>query len=414
MATLEAALTFAGHGDWRRVVPAAREALAGNPEDPMLHALLALGLSHLEQGAEAVAAGRRAVALAPEMSFAHYAHGWALLEHSEIAAAERAAREALRLDPGADEHSLLAQVHIRQRRWQDALDVAERGLSVEPENAACANLRAIALSGLGRTAEAVSGVHEALSADPDDAYAHANRGWLMLREAKPQEAQESFSAALRLDPTMDWARVGMIEAMKARNSAYRLMLGYSLWSASLSNRGQWLLIFGLAFGFRFIRGLVKEKPELSILVWPLVGAYVLFIFGTWIADPLSNLFLRLHPAGRLALNRSETIASNVVGGCVATALLGVVMIGLTGSLFWVSLTAVSAMMLIPIGGAIKALGTRAWQPLKFAAFGFTALGMAAVASSLASTNLMAVMLLVFVVGVFVYGWVANYLILKYR
>jgi len=53
------------------------------PRIATAHALLALGLAHLEQGREAVEAGRRAVALDPDMAFAHYAHGWALLEHDD-------------------------------------------------------------------------------------------------------------------------------------------------------------------------------------------------------------------------------------------------------------------------------------------------------------------------------------------
>ena len=202
--SLDAALTLAAHGDWPRVVPAARQVLAGDPDDATAHALLALGLAHLEQGREAVEAGRSAVALAPDLAFAHYAHGWALLEHDDMKAAERAAREALRLEPGADAHALLAQVHIRQRRWQDALDTAERGLNVDPEHQGCGNLRALALTSLGQTDAATSVLHEALATDPDDAYAHANRGWLLLRESRVEDALESFRAALR------WRRLAQL------------------------------------------------------------------------------------------------------------------------------------------------------------------------------------------------------------
>jgi tetratricopeptide (TPR) repeat protein len=356
--TLEAAFEFASQGDWRRVVPAARQALAGDPEDATAHALLALGLAHLEQGDEAVEAGRRAVALGPDLAFAHYAHGWALLEASDVAGAERAAREALRLDPDADEHALLAQVHIRQRRWRDALDIAERGLSVDPEHAPSANFRALALANLGRADEAVAGVHEVLALDPDDAYAHANRGWLMLRQSRPKDALESFKAALRLDPTMDWARYGVIEAMKAHNSAYRLILRYSLWMSSLTPRAQWMVLLGLFFGARIARAVLRENPSWWPVLGPLIGAYLLFALGSWIADPLSNLFLRLHPDGRLALNRSETMASNIVGACLATALVSGVLFFITQAPPLGILAIDGAVMLIPIGGAVSVMQTK--------------------------------------------------------
>ena len=107
---LDAAFTFASHDDWPRVVSAARDALASDPDEPSAHALLALGLAHLGQSREAVEAGRRAVARDPEMAFAHYAHAWALLEDDDSTRAERAAREALRLQPGANEYGLLANL----------------------------------------------------------------------------------------------------------------------------------------------------------------------------------------------------------------------------------------------------------------------------------------------------------------
>ena len=412
--TLDAAFTFAGHGDWPRVVPAARRALASDPENANAHALLALGLAHLDQGREAVEAGRRAVALAPELAFAHYAHGWALIEHDDFKAAERAALEALRLEPGPDEHALLAQVHIRQRRWQDALKTAERGLALDPEHQACSNLRALALTSMGQTAAATAVVHQALASDPDDAYAHANRGWLLLRESRVDEALESFRSALRLDPTMDWARMGIIEAMKARSGLYRLILRYSMWVGSLSTRAQWLLIMGLYFGSRVARSALRENPALWPVLGPLIGLYLLLVFGSWIADPLSNLLLRLNPIGRLALNRFETMASNLAGGCLAVAAVAGLTFAATRAIPWLLLAVVCALMLIPIGGAVKAHGTRAWRPLAIAVLLLAACGAAAVILSVGRSGIGETLFLTFVVSAFFYGWIANYLLLKYQ
>ena len=412
--TIEAALAFASHGDWPRVVPAARRALAADPQDAMAHALLALALAHLEQGHDAVEAGRRAVAIDPEMAFAHYAHGWAQVEHGDFAAAERAAREALRIDPSGDAYALLAQVHLRQRRWKDALDVAERGLQVEPEHPACANLRALALGRLGRGDDAKTAMHEVLALDPDDAYAHANRGWLLLRQSNPDEALESFRAALRLDPTLDWARAGIVEAMKARNGLYRLMLQYSLWVDTLSTRSQWLLIFGLYFGARIVRAVLRQNPALLPLLGPLLGLYALFVLGTWIAHPLSNLILRISPVGRLALNRHETIASNAVGGCLAAAFVSGVLFLVSGVSAWFNVALVSALMLIPIGGAAQGHGTRAWRPLFIAVLVLAGCAATIAVLSFVRRDLVAMPLMIFIVGAFLYGWFANYLILKHQ
>jgi tetratricopeptide (TPR) repeat protein len=311
---LTEAFTFASNADWPRVVAAARQAVASDPEDASAHALLALGLAHLDQGKDAVTAAQRAVALAPEMAFAHYALGSALLEHGDAKAAERAAREALRLDPGPDEHALLAHAFSRQQRWAEALDAADRGLAIDPEDQSCANFRALALTNLGRIDDANDVVHGSLAFNPDNAYSHANRGWLLLRQSKVEDAVESFRTALRLDPTMDWARQGIIEAMKARHPFYRLILRYSFWSNTLTVRTRWLIFMGLYFASRVARQVLRENPSLWPILGPALVGYIVFVFGSWIADPLSNLFLRLNPVGRLALSRFETRTSTVIGG----------------------------------------------------------------------------------------------------
>lgn len=412
--TIEAALVFADHGDWRRVVPAARQAITADPEDANAHALLALGLSHLEETRGAVEAGRTAVALAPDLSFAHYAFGWALLESGDVAAAERAAREALRLSPAGDEHALLAQVNLRRRRWRDALETAERGLQTSPEHAGCANVRAVALANLGRSDEAMAGVHDMLAADPDDAYAHANHGWLFLRRSQPDEAMQSFQAALRLDPTLDWARAGMIEAMKARNLAYRLVLRYSFWAASLSGRAQWFLIIGAYLGSRVVRGALRENPALWPVLAPLLVLYFLVALGSWIADPLSNLILRLHPIGRLALDRVETIASNIVGICLLTALVASIAFLITGAGPAIVIALVSGLMLVPIGAAVKGHGTSAFRTLATGAGLLGLVGLTAIVSTPIDMRLALQATAAFSIGAFFFSFFANYQLLKHR
>ncbi|HTH02591.1 MAG TPA: tetratricopeptide repeat protein [Vicinamibacterales bacterium] len=410
---LEAALAFASHADWPRVVSAARQALTNEPDDALAHALLALALAHLEQGKDAVDAGRRAVALAPELSFAHYALGWALLERAELNAAERSAQEALRLEPDSHGYALLAQIYVRRKRWAEAIKAAEQGLQIEPEHPGCANLRALSLGALGRTDVAAALVNDVLALDPDDAFGLTNRGWLMLRQSRPQEALESFREALRLDPTLDWARTGIVEALKARSALYRFVLRYELWVASLTSRAQWFLILGLFFGGRVVRALLRSNPGLWPVLGPLMALYIFVVFGSWIANPLSNLLLRLNPFGRLALNRAETVASNVVGGCLVAAVIGVAAYAMTSNAGWIVLAIVSAFLLIPVGGTARAHGSRAFRPLLVAA---ALLGACGIASALLVFSRMGIgdlLFGVFLLGTVVYGWGANILFTRY-
>ena len=65
--------------------------------------------------------------------------------------------------------------------------------------------------------------------DPDDAFSHANQGWTLLEQGNRKKAMEHFRESLRLDPTNGWAQAGLVEAIKAGNPVYAVMLKYFLW-----------------------------------------------------------------------------------------------------------------------------------------------------------------------------------------
>jgi hypothetical protein len=130
---------------------------------------------------------------------------------------------------------------------------------------------------------------------------------------------EHFREALRLDPNCQWARQGIVEAMKAHHFIYRVMLGYFLWMARLDSRVQWGIIIGAFFLPRVLGSIVKALPILAPLYLPIYLAYIAFVLMTWVADPLFNLVLRLNRFGRLVLTREQIIASNLLGLGLLTA-----------------------------------------------------------------------------------------------
>jgi tetratricopeptide (TPR) repeat protein len=308
-----------------------RQELAAEPNSPVAHALLALCLAKREQFGPATQEAELAVHLGPDLAYPHYVLASVLEDRHRLAEAEQAVRRALELDPhDADSYALLSGIRFGQRRWADALEAAEQGLQVDAEHVGCTNLRAMALVKLGRKAEAGATIDAALARDPENALTHANQGWTLLEQGQPHQAMEHFREALRLDPELDWARSGIVEALKARHLIYRLMLRYFLWMSKLSRTAQWGVIIGGYFGQRYLSQLAERDPRWQPYVLPVMLLYILFVVLTWTASPLFNLLLRLNRFGRLALSREQIVASNWIGSCLLLA-LAVFLYGLAGA-----------------------------------------------------------------------------------
>ncbi len=307
-----------------RAADAEREALlalSAQPDNPQALALLALSRIEQDKRDLALDAARDAVGLAPDVPYLHYVHALVLHRMDREEESFRAIHEALRLDPSdADHFSLLAAIELARRRWPAALKAAEQALALNPEHVGASNLRAMALVRLGRKAEAMASVDYALHRAPEDAFSHANQGWNCLHRNDPKAAQEHFREALRLQPDLEYAREGMLEALKARNPVYRGMLAYFLWMGRQSSRMQWALVLGVFFGGGLIGGLAAANPERGWFLWPILGLFYVFVYLSWTAQPMFDLFLRFDRFGRHVLSDDQRTASTWFGATLFLAL----------------------------------------------------------------------------------------------
>ncbi len=318
---LQRALVLQQQGRHELAEKELRQHLVQHPGDPFAHALLAVSLVEQERFDEAEGAARDAVGGAPDMAFCHYAMARVLSARNHEAEAAGAIREAIRIEPtDADYHAMLAGIEFDRRDWPAALNAAEAGLQFDPEHVGCNNLRAMALVKLGRKAEAGATIERTLARDPDDAFSHANRGWTLLEQGQRKEAMQHFRESLRLDPTNDWARAGLVEALKSGNPLYAVMLKYFLWMQKLSDGARWGILIGGYLLNRVMGGLARSNPDLAPWLLPLRIFYVTFAVFTWLAYPLFNLMLFLHPLGRHALDREQKTQAGWVGACIGLAL----------------------------------------------------------------------------------------------
>lgn len=333
-----------------------RQHLAGEPQDGFAHAWLAHALVQQERFDEAEQEAQQAIHLAPDQPTSHRALAHVLDQRNRFDEAEQAIREAIRLDPtDPGQFAVLASLHLQRKRWREAVQAADQGLRYDPDDVDCTNIRAVALRNLGDAAGADRTVAKLLQQAPEDATAHANQGWAHLSSGRHKAAMESFREALRLEPGMEWARSGLVTAMKARNPIFRWMLKFFMWSSRLSSRAQWGLILGLYIGFQVFRRVGRANPDLAPYIMPILVAYVVFAFLTWTANPLFNLLLRLDRFGRYALSREETVGANCVGACLLGVIAGLTWWGWAGGEgAGLTLAIVSGLLVIPVSAIFTA------------------------------------------------------------
>ncbi|MDG2222191.1 MAG: tetratricopeptide repeat protein [Rubripirellula sp.] len=336
-----------------------RSMLTEEPRDATALAMLSLCIIHLPQRlAEATEIAQRAVGIAPDESFTHYALAVCFLRRNRNAEAEQAINESLRLDPhDADAYAILGQSFLSRNRFDDALQAAERGLAIDPDHTDCGNLRSISLERLGRGNEAIQSASETLRRDPDDPMSHAAHGYTLLNSGKYREAQVAFREALRLDPQNEMARVGMINALNNRSFAFRMVHKFYVALSRLNSSAAFALIFGAWILVQVLSQIVAPAvPALRPLIFPIIAFYVLFVIFTWISQPLFNTFLRFHPFGQHLLNRSQRWASNLIAPSLALSLFGFCcglyyaapVLAILAAAYWVGLTIpISAAFLMP-------------------------------------------------------------------
>ncbi|MFD2718275.1 tetratricopeptide repeat protein [Hymenobacter monticola] len=371
-----------------------RRQLTHDPHDFVAHALLAVCLLEQEQLAEAKAEAELAIHLAPEYDFAFYA--LALIEHRQHHPKEALAaiNEALALDPNdADYYHLLGQLRLQSGQWQAALQAAQTGLGVDAEHAGLHGLQARALARQGRTHEADSAARSALSYAASSSHTQAQAGWVALETNRPKEALEHFREALRLDPESDFAREGLVEALKARYWVYRSFMRFVYWSGTLSDGVRRGMFLGAYVVVRFV-------PVLLPL-------YLAFVFMSWFSDVLFESLLRVSAYGRLALSERQTRHSNQFLGLLAVALGGLglrlAVPGLSGAS---TLSMVALGLLFPLAGTWRLPEhTVAWQRSRWAGFGLAAVGLLAVMLEVLGLEGGYLAFGAFLIGTLIYTWV---------
>lgn len=257
----------------------------------------------LEEGMDCL---REAIKYDPNESYYYYLMGYVEFKRDLNLSAISYLEKAIALYPyNAAYFGILSFALCDERKFEEALQKANEGLEIDPEDITCLNARARALNKLNRVEEAIETMKGSLGQDPDNEISHNNFGWNYLEKGRHKEAQHHFREALRIDPNFNSAREGLKESLKSSIPPYRWLLQLAFW---LENKGASFRVFFAIGIYIAVQVIVRatshadgfEKVGLVVLI-----CYLVFATSTWIMGPLANAVLLFHKTGRYALFNHE-------------------------------------------------------------------------------------------------------------
>jgi tetratricopeptide (TPR) repeat protein len=272
-----------------------RTALAADPADPRVLALLADAVLRQQRYDEAVEISRSALTADPGYVPAYSVLAAALAGLEQYSDALAAVRNGLALAPEAPGlHLQQAGVLLGLDRDTDALASIDRALLLDPENAEAHAVRAAVLVRLRRFDDADAAVDDALRIDPENAEAHRVRGVIALHRGGGKRAVAAHRAALRLDPTDSYSRDGLSTALKTRNPLYGALLRFGLWLDTLPKAVRIAVLIAPFVLTRVLRPFEDQAWAMVLII--VVAALALL---SWTLEPLMNCVLLLSRDRRL-------------------------------------------------------------------------------------------------------------------
>lgn len=386
-------------------------AITQNPNYAEAHSFLAVVQLTMGRANEALQSARRGVHLAPSNGHSHYILALVQLKSQHVEESQRSIREALRLNPHDPRYyEILSEIHLHKKQWNEAVQAAEEGLRIFPESVECLLLRSQALIALKRNEEARMALDTARSLNPENAKTNVLQGWLHLNQKRYPEAFTSFGEALRVNPNIELAQEGIVEAMKARNPVYRVMLNYYDWMSKLDGKTKFGVLIGGYIGIQILGRTLRDSP----LFIPFILVYIGFIFLTWTSDILFDLLLRIDRFGRRALSKERRIASNWIGMSLLTgAVLAIAAVFISGPMQLPLFEAALKMcgLILPIAGIFQARSANGRNLLVVYSAGLLLATIWGLVAAVQGTN-QGDARIVYVLGLIIYTWVGNIIITR--
>lgn len=320
---------------------------------------------------EALEFGGNALRLDPESDFALYIMAAAYMELSDMKKAQEAILRAIAIQPYfADYYGIHASIKLNMRDYKEAAEIAKKGLEINPESMICRNALSTAQLKMGDKEASFETIEKALQKDPENTMTHANYGWGQLEKGSHKKALEHFKEALARDPENEYARAGMLEALKAKFFLYRVFLKYYFWMSNLKPQVQWAVILIFVFTQKIIGSVSRSSPELAAILVPLSHLLIFFVVSTWVIHPVFNFFMSLNRYARYLLTDEAKDSAIVVGVAFSLFVLSIIGWLVTQSEGFAASAIVCFTLILPFGKIWES--SKKWKRLVFAGYSIAA------------------------------------------
>jgi tetratricopeptide (TPR) repeat protein len=348
--TFRDALSLYEERRWDEALAAFRALAEADPADARARGYLALTLLELHDEVDADRWAREAVETDPTEAAGWHALAGVALRSGHLRGAENAIRRALQIEPLSARYlGVAALVQQKRHRWTEALSMAEQGLRYDGADPLCVHVRARALIKMGRLDVGRAALRKAVDDGVDSPLVRADLGWTELDRGDREAAVDHFVTALSDEPDLEWAREGLGRSLRSPLPLYNWILGHFL-RVQRYRDDRMFGVLGEMMISRLVESLARRWERLrglAVLYGALRGLYT---YLSWVARPMSNLLLLLHPIGRRALSSEQRAEGGLASiGVVCAALsvagcfflrLGPSLVGLVESLMM--LTVLSA------------------------------------------------------------------------
>ncbi len=175
------------------------------------------------------------VGLAPDSSLSHYVLASVYEKRNRLPEAMQSIDQAIQLAPEQSYfYGLKASIFGQQARWRDALEAASTGLSLNAEEKPVLPSAPLPLSDLAKQKMRFSKQKRAFRNAPILRWPTVHAVGPTPKWSVSRSSRSVSRSALRLGPTNEMARVGMIQALNNNHFFFRMIL------ASIPSLVEWL------------------------------------------------------------------------------------------------------------------------------------------------------------------------------